>query len=183
MEALRLSTSFTGINCSIYKTRRRIKVNRNVLLSSLKPKPSISIRSSTQFRSRIHCAACNCGHSHHDHSHDHHHHHHHGHDDGKLTKSQELFLKFARAIRWTHLANILREHLELCCCSAALFIAAAACPYFLPQPAVLPLQRVFTLIAFPLVGVFMSFLFQLALIFIFFILKWFQLYSTIDLSN
>ncbi|XP_075105883.1 putative cadmium/zinc-transporting ATPase HMA1, chloroplastic isoform X3 [Nicotiana tabacum] len=153
MEALRLSTSFTGINCSIYKTRRRIKVNRNVLLSSLKPKPSISIRSSTQFRSRIHCAACNCGHSHHDHSHDHHHHHHHGHDDGKLTKSQELFLKFARAIRWTHLANILREHLELCCCSAALFIAAAACPYFLPQPAVLPLQRVFTLIAFPLVGV------------------------------
>ncbi|XP_075090624.1 putative cadmium/zinc-transporting ATPase HMA1, chloroplastic isoform X2 [Nicotiana tabacum] len=159
MEALRLSTSFAGINCSIYKTRRRIKVNRNVLLSSLKSKPSISIRSSTQFRGRIHCAACNCGHSHHHHHHhDHEHghdHHHHGHDegDGKLTKSQELFLKFARAIRWTHLANILREHLELCCCSAALFIAAAACPYFLPQPAVLPLQRVFTLIAFPLVGV------------------------------
>nr|AHW50672.1 cadmium/zinc-transporting ATPase HMA1 [Nicotiana tabacum] len=159
MEALRLSTSFAGINFSIYKTRRRIKVNRNVLLSSLKSKPSISIRSSTQFRGRIHCAACNCGHSHHHHHHhDHEHghdHHHHGHDegDGKLTKSQELFLKFARAIRWTHLANILREHLELCCCSAALFIAAAACPYFLPQPAVLPLQRVFTLIAFPLVGV------------------------------
>lgn len=35
----------------------------------------------------------------------------------------------------------------------ALFIAAAACPYLLPKPAVKPLQRVFILIAFPLVGV------------------------------
>ncbi|KAI8013799.1 hypothetical protein LOK49_LG05G01773 [Camellia lanceoleosa] len=34
----------------------------------------------------------------------------------------------------------------------ALFIAAAACPYLLPKPAVKPLQRVFILIAFPLVG-------------------------------
>ncbi|KAL7166862.1 hypothetical protein ACSBR2_037518 [Camellia fascicularis] len=34
----------------------------------------------------------------------------------------------------------------------ALFIAAAACPYLLPKPAVKPLQRVFILIVFPLVG-------------------------------
>ncbi|KAI7980574.1 hypothetical protein LOK49_Contig134G00002 [Camellia lanceoleosa] len=36
----------------------------------------------------------------------------------------------------------------------ALFIAAGACPYLLPKPAVKPLQRVFILIAFPLVGVY-----------------------------
>lgn len=166
MEALRLSTSFSGINCSIYKSTRRLKVNRNLLFSSLKPKSSVPIRSSAQFRGRIHCSACSCSshshqhhHHHHDHSHDHHnhhhHHHHHGHDegDGKLTKFQEVFLKFANAIRWTQLANYLRENLELCCCSAVLFIAAAVCPYFLPEPAVLPLQRIFALIAFPLVGV------------------------------
>lgn len=160
MEALRLSTSFTGINSSIYKSTRRLKVNRNLFLSSLKPKSSISIRSSAQFRRLFHCSVCSCSHSHHhhhhhEHSHDHHHHHH-GHDDegdGKLTKLQEVFLKFANAIRWTQLANFLRENLELCCCSAALFIAAAVWPYFLPKPAVLPLQRVFSLIAFPLVGV------------------------------
>ncbi|KAK4367791.1 hypothetical protein RND71_011583 [Anisodus tanguticus] len=142
MEALRLSTSFTGINCSIYKSRRRLKVNRNIIFSSWKPKSSISIRSSTQFRGPIHCS-----HNHHDHSHDH------DEGDAKLTKFQKVFLKFATAIRWTRLANLLRENLELCCCSAALFIAAGACPYFLPKPALLPLQRVFTLIAFPLVGV------------------------------
>lgn len=162
MEALRLSTSFAGINCSIYKSTRRLKVNRNLLLSSLKPKSSVPIRSSAQFRGRIHCSACSCSshshhHHHHDHSHDHHnhHHHHHGPDegDGKLTKFQEVFLKFANAIRWTQLANYLRENLELCCCSAVLFIAAAVCPYFLPKLAVLPLQRIFALIAFPLVGV------------------------------
>ncbi|KAA8531652.1 hypothetical protein F0562_006631 [Nyssa sinensis] len=93
-------------------------------------------------------------HHHHDHHHDDHHHHHHNHEGGaKLTRSQEAFLRFAKAIRWTDLANFLREHLELCCCSAALFIAAAACPYVLPKLTVKPLQHVFTLIAFPLVGV------------------------------
>nr|GMC62757.1 probable cadmium/zinc-transporting ATPase HMA1, chloroplastic [Ipomoea batatas] len=64
-----------------------------------------------------------------------------------------VLLKFADAIRWSHLANFLRENLELCCSSAALFIAAAACPYVLPKPAVKPLQRAFAVIAFPLVGV------------------------------
>ncbi|CAN4079723.1 unnamed protein product [Withania somnifera] len=159
MEALRLSTSFTGINSSIYKSRRRLKVNRNVFFAPLKPKSSLSIRSSTRFRGPIRCSVCSCSHSHHHHhhrDHDHnydHHHHHHDEVDVKLTKFQEVFLKFANAIRWTQLANFLRENLELCCSSAALFIAAAVCPYFLPKPAVLPLQRAFALIAFPLVGV------------------------------
>lgn len=41
----------------------------------------------------------------------------------------------------------------MCCCSAALFLAAAACPYLLPKPVVKPLQNAFMFIAFPLVGV------------------------------
>ncbi|KAK6151227.1 hypothetical protein DH2020_016159 [Rehmannia glutinosa] len=69
----------------------------------------------------------------------------------------ENFLSFAEVIKWTGLANFLREHLELCCCAAALFLAAAACPYLVPKPAVKPLQQAFTLIAFPLVGVLASF--------------------------
>ncbi|KAL7160914.1 hypothetical protein ACSBR2_041539 [Camellia fascicularis] len=54
-------------------------------------------------------------------------------------------------IRWTDLADFLREHLELCCCATALFIVAAACTYLLPKPTMKPLQRVFILIAFSLV--------------------------------
>ncbi|KAA8547161.1 hypothetical protein F0562_003573 [Nyssa sinensis] len=57
------------------------------------------------------------------------------------------------AIGWIDLVNFLREHLELCGCSTALFLAEAACPYVLPKPAVEPLHHVFPFIAFPLVGV------------------------------
>ncbi|KAK6923089.1 hypothetical protein RJ641_011393 [Dillenia turbinata] len=99
----------------------------------------------------------------HDHDHDdhqrhhhyhHHHHHHHHHGDGEKWKgSQQAFLKFAKAIRWTELANFLRENLQLCCCSTALLLAASACPYLLPKPVVKPLQNVFIVLAFPLVGV------------------------------
>ncbi|KAE9449694.1 hypothetical protein C3L33_18405, partial [Rhododendron williamsianum] len=80
---------------------------------------------------------------HHDHHEDHNHHHHnHGCENTKLTRAQESFLRFAKAIRWTDLADFLREHLMLCCCSAALFVCAAACPYVLPKPAAKPLQHV-----------------------------------------
>ncbi|XP_058188328.1 probable cadmium/zinc-transporting ATPase HMA1, chloroplastic [Rhododendron vialii] len=96
-------------------------------------------------------------HDHHDHQHEDHNHHHHHHNRGcentKLTRAQESFLRFAKAIRWTDLADFLREHLVLCCCSAALFVCAAACPYVLPKPAAKPLQHICILIAFPLVGV------------------------------
>lgn len=104
---------------------------------------------------RIPCAAEGAGH-HHGH---HHHHHHHGcqhHCDGdgvEPTGAQKAFIRFAKAIRWTELANYLREHLQLCCGSAALFLTAAACPYLVPKPAVKPLQNVLVAVAFPLVGV------------------------------
>ncbi|VFQ70343.1 unnamed protein product [Cuscuta campestris] len=55
--------------------------------------------------------------------------------------------------RWTNLSNFLRENLELCCFSAALFIAASACPYVLPKPAAKPFQHALAAIAFPLVGI------------------------------
>ena len=91
----------------------------------------------------------------HDLDHDHccHHHHHHGDHDSQLTGPQRALLKFAKALGWMDLANLLREHLQLCCCSAALFITAAACPYMIPKPAVKPLQNALMLVAFPLVGV------------------------------
>lgn len=90
-----------------------------------------------------------------------HHHHHHGcqhHCSGdsdrvELTGTQKAFVRFAEAIRWTDLANYLREHLHMCCGSAALFVTAAAFPYLVPKPAVKPLQNVFIAVAFPLVGV------------------------------
>lgn len=171
MEALNFpKISFTNFNSSTHRTATTIRVNpQSLFLSSkiLNPNSLISLRN-LNFVAPISCLAKS---SHSDHQHEHHHHHHnhhenhhhhnhghnHGHGDGerdvKLTKSQEAFLKFANAIKWTQLANFLREHLELCCCSAALFVASAACPYLVPKPAVKPLQQVFTLIAFPLVGV------------------------------
>ncbi|WVZ24166.1 hypothetical protein V8G54_002710 [Vigna mungo] len=51
------------------------------------------------------------------------------------------------------LADILREHLHLCCFSTALFVAAAICPHTLPKPLVRPFQNSLIFIAFPLVGV------------------------------
>ncbi|KAL9378292.1 hypothetical protein Peur_029627 [Populus x canadensis] len=108
---------------------------------------------STNFNHRFILRAT--GHDHHDHDHDHccHHHHHEGGHDSQLTGPQRALLKFAKTLGWMDLANLLREHLQLCCCSAALFITAAACPYMIPKPAVKPLQNALMLVAFPLVGV------------------------------
>ncbi|XP_059456013.1 probable cadmium/zinc-transporting ATPase HMA1, chloroplastic [Corylus avellana] len=114
---------------------------------------------SPNFRlSQLRCAAKATDHHHHEdhehhHQHHHHHHHHHCDEDDKLSGPQRALIGFARAVRWTHLADFLREHLQLCCCSAALFLAAAACPYVVPKPAVKPLQNAFMIVAFPLVGV------------------------------
>ncbi|XP_038900941.1 probable cadmium/zinc-transporting ATPase HMA1, chloroplastic isoform X1 [Benincasa hispida] len=112
-------------------------------------------------RRRVLCSAAVTGRSNHDdhqHVHDHHHHHHrHAHHhcdhDVELSGPQKAVIGFAKAIRLTDLANYLREHLQLCCCSMALFVAAAVCPYFVPKPIVKPLQNAFIVIAFPLVGV------------------------------
>lgn len=106
--------------------------------------------------------AHNHHHHHHDHHHHHHqdhqHHHHHHHENcNELSEPQKAVIKFAEATRWLDLANFLREHLQLCCSATALFLAAAACPYLLPKPAVKPLQNAFIFLAFPLVGVNISF--------------------------
>ncbi|KAM7265849.1 hypothetical protein ACFE04_003532 [Oxalis oulophora] len=97
----------------------------------------------------------NDDHHHHDHSHNHSHHHHHhdgGDEGGELTGAQRALIKFAKAIRWIDAANYLREHLQLCCCAVAFLVAAAACPYLLPKPAIKPIQNALMIIAFPLVG-------------------------------
>lgn len=72
----------------------------------------------------------------------------------RLNRSQRAILSFAKSIGWADLANLLREHLQLCCCSAALLLVASACPYLIPKNTVVkPLQTVLIAIAFPLVGV------------------------------
>ncbi|KAL8124961.1 hypothetical protein AgCh_012584 [Apium graveolens] len=95
--------------------------------------------------------------SHHHHHHDDHHHHGHHHGGGELTESQKTFFRFAKTIKWTDAANFLRENLELCCCSALLFVAAAVCPYLVAKHHVKSLQLLFTSVAFPLVAVSASF--------------------------
>ncbi|CAN1815100.1 Probable cadmium/zinc-transporting ATPase HMA1, chloroplastic [Linum perenne] len=72
----------------------------------------------------------------HSHGHGHHNHHHHGDELQELTGAQRAVIRFADAVRWTDLASVLREHLQLCCCSAALFVAAAICPHLAPKSVV-----------------------------------------------
>eukprot|EP00268_Persea_americana_P009364 TRINITY_DN1375_c0_g1_i1.p1 TRINITY_DN1375_c0_g1~~TRINITY_DN1375_c0_g1_i1.p1 ORF type:complete len:754 (+),score=157.76 TRINITY_DN1375_c0_g1_i1:331-2592(+) len=94
-------------------------------------------------------------HKHHDHDHQHHHnhHHHHHHDSKDLTKAQEAVMRFARATRWAELSDFLREHLVLCCCSAACLLIAGVCPYLLSKAVAKPLQTALIAVALPLVGV------------------------------
>ncbi|KAI3726320.1 hypothetical protein L1987_66117 [Smallanthus sonchifolius] len=82
----------------------------------------------------------------------HHHHHHHNCGEIELTKPQLAFAEFAKAVKWTGLADLLREHLEICCFSAVLLLAATACPYLVPKASVKLVQHVLALVAFPLVG-------------------------------
>lgn len=96
-------------------------------------------------------------HKHHDHDHHHHHNHHH-HDSEDLTKAQEAVMRFARATRWAELSDFLREHLVLCCCSAACLLIAGVCPYLLSKTVAKPLQTALIVVAFPLVGVCFFFL-------------------------
>ncbi|KAL1564188.1 putative cadmium/zinc-transporting ATPase hma1, chloroplastic [Salvia divinorum] len=149
-------------------TKYKLKFSSNFSIPP-KPKPPIPLRNISYF-AFIKCSAHSHSHSHHHHSHeddrnhnhldsddhDHNHHHHcHGHAscDSTLTKSQQTFLRYAEAAKWTDLANFLRQHLELCCFATALFLAAGACPHLLPKPAAATLQHAFTAVAFPLVGV------------------------------
>nr|XP_043614627.1 probable cadmium/zinc-transporting ATPase HMA1, chloroplastic isoform X2 [Erigeron canadensis] len=148
---------------SLHRRRRKLGVNslvslRNKSLNSLPKHIRTCIRPIT-------CHSKTADHHHdHDHNHDHcdhvhghnhqhcHHRHHNGHDF-KLTKSQQAFANFAKVIKWTELADLLREHLELCCFSTTLLIAAVLCPCLVPKAFAEPIQRVLSLVAFPLVGV------------------------------
>lgn len=98
----------------------------------------------------------------HDHGHHHHHHHQHGHHhshghghghDVELNGAQRAVLRVAKKVGWADLADLLREHLQLCCCSMALLLLAAASPWVLPSHAVRPLQGLLIALAFPIVGV------------------------------
>ncbi|KAI3908160.1 hypothetical protein MKW98_029461 [Papaver atlanticum] len=71
----------------------------------------------------------------------------------ELSDSQKAVVKFAKSIGWADLAGFLRENLQLCCCSVALLLCAAVCPYLVPKSNVKLLQNAFISIAFPLVGV------------------------------
>ncbi|PKU82222.1 probable cadmium/zinc-transporting ATPase HMA1, chloroplastic [Dendrobium catenatum] len=92
----------------------------------------------------------------HEHHHPHDHQHHHGHEQTcelELNGVQKAILRFAKAVGWVDLADLLREHLQLCCCSMILLLLSAACPYVLPARAAKLLQNAFISIAFPLIGV------------------------------
>ncbi|KAJ0889062.1 putative P-type ATPase, HAD superfamily, P-type ATPase, transmembrane domain superfamily [Helianthus annuus] len=147
MTTLRLPTSLT-----LPPTRRRrLRVNSlpPFLLKSLifppnslpKPLPTRIFPITCHSKTTNHHHNHHHNHDHEIHSHDHghghnhhhhHHHHHHGGGEYKLTKTQLAFADFAKA---------------------ALFLAAAACPYLLPKASVKAVQHVLALVAFPLVGV------------------------------
>lgn len=128
-------------------------------LSSLLRRPfSPPSNSNRLFRSRFISVRALALHAHHNHchphtNHNHDHDHNHNHHSSNLTRSQEALQRFANATRWADLADFLREHLVLCCCSAALLILAGICPYLLPKTTAKPLQTSIIAVAFPLVGV------------------------------
>ncbi|RZC11788.1 putative cadmium/zinc-transporting ATPase HMA1, chloroplastic isoform B [Glycine soja] len=166
MEAISYSIPSTKLHSSLHIYTGVTRIRSSNLL--LRP-PPISIKPlySPNFlilhRHRLRCVAessNNHHHNHHhdhDHGHNHHHHHHHHHSHGihgaDLTGPQKAVIAFAKATRWMDLADILREHLHLCCFSTALFVAAAICPHTLPKPLIKPLQNSLIFVAFPLVGV------------------------------
>ena len=167
METLLLGHGVTGLkffNSNPKFVSFRTKSHQFIASSSsnLCPKPPLPTLNSR--KGAIHSAASDNHHHNHDHDHGHddhdhqhhphhlHYHHHHG-GEVKLNKYQEGFIRFAKAVGWLDLANFLREHLRLCSCSMAMFLAAAACPYLVPKPLAKSLQNAFIFVAFPLVGV------------------------------
>ncbi|CAN0863898.1 Probable cadmium/zinc-transporting ATPase HMA1, chloroplastic [Linum grandiflorum] len=130
---------------------------RNRLVSSNLPRLCIAEAANHNHNHHHHHHGHEHEHSHgqhqHQHNHHHHHHHHHGDEIQELTGTQRAVVRFADAVRWTDLANVLREHLQLCCCSAALFLAAAIVPHLAPKHVAKPLQNALMIVGFPLVGV------------------------------
>ncbi|KMT09768.1 hypothetical protein BVRB_6g127490 isoform A [Beta vulgaris subsp. vulgaris] len=173
METLTLSLNngFQSLKYNADFTNFRYKSHNYFIISSqFRFKPLLSplnrLSLSSKFRKCTVNSVASHDHHHHDHVHDNHHHnnhhqcghhHHHGGDEVRLSKFQEKVFGFAKAIGWVDLANILRENLQLCCCSMALLLAASASPYLVPKPVIKPLQNAFIFLAFPLVGVPASF--------------------------
>ncbi|KAI3972441.1 hypothetical protein MKW92_029485 [Papaver armeniacum] len=151
--------SFAAVSSVLLSKKKKISYSSSN--SVLKPYLYLSrCCNSTQLNQRvvslIQCASSS--HEEHNHcqnNHDHHHHHHHccGGGSSELSDSQKVVVKFAKSIGWADLAGFLRENLQLCCCSVALLLCAAVCPYLAPKSDVKLLQNAFISIAFPLVGV------------------------------
>lgn len=166
METLALSSTSITTTLSISSNprlttppTRRIKLNsfksihHHSLSLTLPLKSSHSLLNFTRTRRQFVVNSSDSDHHHHHDDHHHHHHHGHHHGGGELTESQKAFVRFAKTIKWTDAANFLRENLELCCCSAVLFVAAAVSPYLVAKHHVKSLQLLFTSVAFPLVAV------------------------------
>uniref|UniRef100_A0A2K2AGP2 Uncharacterized protein n=1 Tax=Populus trichocarpa TaxID=3694 RepID=A0A2K2AGP2_POPTR len=64
------------------------------------------------------------------HHHSCHQNHHHGGHNSQLTGPQRALLKFAKTIGWMDLANLFRENLQLCFCSASLSLYHCRCLLF-----------------------------------------------------
>ncbi|KAJ6796066.1 putative cadmium/zinc-transporting ATPase HMA1, chloroplastic isoform X1 [Iris pallida] len=130
--------------------------SRQPLRSQLLPLPTtkktlISTRNHHRLLLPPRSSCCHDGPTH-GHHHDGHGHHGHGHD-GEVDGAQEAVLRFARAIGWARLADLLRESYHACLASAALLLLAAASPRVLPARAAAPAQAALVALAFPLVGV------------------------------
>ncbi|XP_050206620.1 probable cadmium/zinc-transporting ATPase HMA1, chloroplastic [Mercurialis annua] len=162
--ALRHAIGVTDFPSLTYSKRRRLHSLKFISRPPPLNLPRFSNRPINNRKLRCIAHGNRNHHHHHDHDHNHnhthhHHHDHHGHGHGhgdveKLSGAQRGLIRFAKAVKWIELADLLREHLQLCCCSAALFIVAAACPYLIPSKAIVkPLQNAFMIVAFPLVGV------------------------------
>ncbi|CAA7040751.1 unnamed protein product [Microthlaspi erraticum] len=168
MEPAALIHSSSSLTRFSFPAKTTLPLARLNFFLLLQPKKTLPIRTSASLRlSRrsFHLLTKATGenhhHHHHEHDRDHHHHHHHHHhrhccsvEVSVSNNPQKVLIKFAKAIGWIRLANFLRENLHLCCSSAVLFLAAAACPYLIPkQPYIKPLQNTFMIVAFPLVGI------------------------------
>lgn len=137
-----------------------ISASRRCRLSSVPSPPILHWRYPNFYPSRprllLSCppSGAGCG-AHEVHQH-HHHQHHHGHEHScelEFNGLQKAILRFAKAVGWVDLADLLRDHLQLCSCSMVLLLLSAACPYVLPARAAKLLQNAFISIAFPLIGV------------------------------
>lgn len=143
---------------TIYPSPLRLARLNSFLLQPVRTSSSLRLpRRSFHLLAKSACENHNHDHHHHHHHHEHEHHHHNRHCCSVGLKGpnypQKVLIDFAKSVGWIRVANFLRGNLHLCCTSALLFIATAACPYVTPKPYIKPLQNSLMVVAFPLVGV------------------------------